>query len=96
MFGVFTCTTESTLLVCSKKDSLSESLKPDPARKPSITPIPKSQGKLFSIFYFFLEVLIYVSTYLEISGFYILLDASISAEVCKHIQLFKESETDSM
>ncbi|XWS40350.1 hypothetical protein CRYUN_Cryun18bG0133500 [Craigia yunnanensis] len=34
---------ESTLLVCSKKDSLSESHKPDPAKKPSITPIPKSQ-----------------------------------------------------
>ncbi|XVF68173.1 hypothetical protein PTKIN_Ptkin10aG0182800 [Pterospermum kingtungense] len=37
---------ESALLVCGKKDSESE--KPDPAKKPSITPVPQSQvlGKL--------------------------------------------------
>ncbi|XVE67405.1 hypothetical protein DITRI_Ditri08aG0157800 [Diplodiscus trichospermus] len=34
---------ESALLVCSKKDSLSESHERDPAKKPSITSIPKSQ-----------------------------------------------------
>ncbi|XVE48646.1 hypothetical protein DITRI_Ditri01bG0018800 [Diplodiscus trichospermus] len=39
----FTSHLESALLVCSKKGSLSESHKPDPAQKPSITPVPKSQ-----------------------------------------------------
>ncbi|XVE94083.1 hypothetical protein REPUB_Repub01dG0250200 [Reevesia pubescens] len=34
---------ESALLVCSKKDSLSESHKFDPSEKPIITPIPKTQ-----------------------------------------------------
>ncbi|XVF00652.1 hypothetical protein REPUB_Repub04eG0019600 [Reevesia pubescens] len=34
---------ESALLVCNKKDSVSETLKPDPSKKPSFTSVPKSE-----------------------------------------------------
>ncbi|OMO74304.1 hypothetical protein COLO4_26627 [Corchorus olitorius] len=34
---------ESALLVCNKKDSSSECHKFDPAKKPTITPVPRSQ-----------------------------------------------------
>lgn len=45
--------TESALLVCGKKDS--EPHEPDSAKKPTIAPIPKSQGKLIWKFMGFID-----------------------------------------